>query len=291
MRIPPRLEWLRSDPGGRTWLDGLPDLLDEVAGSWAVQPGEPYPDSFVSYVCPVTLAGGGTAVLKLQWPHPESEREADALRVWDGRGAVALLAHDAERRALLLERCVPGTHLSTTDADTALAVFAQVLADLWVPVGPDAPFPRLADEARRWADELPGRWEDAGRPFERRLVDVARTWAADLAVSQHETVLVDQDLHGDNVLAATRRPWLAIDPKPLVGERAFGLTAPVRSYEFGHTPADVWHRLDRLSEAADVDRERARWWTVVHGLAWSIDAGRVYRHHVDTARWLVDGRP
>src|SRR5215475_7700941 len=27
-------------------------------------------------------------------------------------------------------------------------------------------------------------------------------------------VLVHQDLHGDNVLAAEREPWLVIDPKP-----------------------------------------------------------------------------
>ena len=55
----------------------------------------------------VVPAGG--AVLKLNAPsHFEADHEADALACWDGRGAVRLLARDDERRALLLERCVPG---------------------------------------------------------------------------------------------------------------------------------------------------------------------------------------
>jgi streptomycin 6-kinase len=30
------------------------------------------------------------------------------------------------------------------------------------------------------------------------------------------------DLHYDNVLTAQREPWIAIDPEPLIGERARG---------------------------------------------------------------------
>ena len=38
----------------------------------------------------------------------ESAEEADALALWDGDGAVRLLRHDRARRALLLERALPG---------------------------------------------------------------------------------------------------------------------------------------------------------------------------------------
>ena len=48
----------------------------------------------------------------------------------------------------------------------------------------------------------------------------------DLGPSQSSSVLFHQDLHGDNVLAAAREPWLVIDPKPLVGEREFS-AAPI----------------------------------------------------------------
>jgi streptomycin 6-kinase len=34
-------------------------------------------------------------------------------------------------------------------------------------------------------------------------------------------VLLCTDLHAENVLAAEREPWLAIDPKPCIGDPAF----------------------------------------------------------------------
>jgi hypothetical protein len=43
---------------------------------------------------------------------------------------------------------------------------------------------------------------------------------------QGEQALVHQDLHGEQVLAAEREPWLLIDPKPLTAEREFAL-API----------------------------------------------------------------
>ena len=79
------------------------------------------------------------------------------------------------------------------------------------------------------------RWERSGRPFERRLVDAALDAFAALPPTQGEQVLLHQDLHADNVLAAEREPWLAIDPKPLVGEREFGIAPIVRSIELGHS--------------------------------------------------------
>ena len=86
----------------------------------------------------------------------------------------------------------------------------------------------LADEALWWIDYLPAEWERAGKPFERELLDAAIARLGELAGSQGEQVLLHQDLHGDNVLAAQREPWLVIDPKPLVGEREFAVAPIVR---------------------------------------------------------------
>jgi streptomycin 6-kinase len=98
---------------------------------------------------------------------------------------------------------------------------------------------------------------------------------------------VNQDLHGENILAAQREPWLVIDPKPLVGEREFALAPVVRSFELGETRRDVLHRLDRLSSDLGLDRERARWWTVGQTLAWGSDSAYSSRH-VQTVRWLAE---
>jgi streptomycin 6-kinase len=228
---------------------------------------------------------GEEVVLKLQDPHRESEYEADALRLWDGDGAVRLLDHEPEEHALLLERCVPGTPLSAAGAEAALDVFVELLPRLWKPAGP--PFGTLADEAAWWAGSLEDTWERFGRPFERPLLDAALEALRELPPTQGEQVLLNQDLHGDNVLAAQREPWLAIDPKPLAGEREFGIAPIVRSRELGHSRAAVLGRFDRLTSDLGLDRERARGWTIGQTIAWAFN-GRHHPGHAEVARWLLE---
>jgi len=109
---------------------------------------------------------------------------------------------------------------------------------------------------------------------------------SELSGTQGEQVLLHQDLHGENVLAAERDPWLVIDPKPLVGEREFALAPIVRSFEFGHSRGDVVRRLDRLSAELGLDRDRARGWAIAQTVAWSFDSDYADRHY-ETARWLL----
>jgi streptomycin 6-kinase len=223
-------------------------------------------------------------VLKIQWPHRESEHEAAALELWDGDGAVRLLAHDEERHALLLERCRPGTYLRELNADAGLGILIGLLPRLWKPAGP--PFRSLAEEAAWWAGSIHEEWDEAGRPFEEELVDAAVAALGELAQTQGEQVLIHQDLHADNVLAAEREPWLVIDPKPLAGEREFGLASIIRSVELGHSGRAVVSRLDRLSSELGLDRDRARRWALGQTIAWAFGS-EIQRTHVETARWLL----
>lgn len=282
--VPDALRRLGAHPPGSAWLAELPALVERCTARWSLRIGAPYPGAQVAWVAPVTLPGGEAAVLKVQLPHRESDHEAAALAAWDGQGAVRLLAADPADSALLLERAEPGDHLSTRPAGEALDVIAGLLPRLWIPAA--EPFLALADEAAEWVRSLPLDWERVGRPFDRRLLGEAVELIEHLAATQEEGVLQSQDLHADNVLRASREPWLVIDPKPVVGERAFGLAPVIRSYELGHSRRDVLHRLDFLAERLDVDRERARGWALGQTLAWAFDEGTVLPHHVETASWL-----
>ena len=266
------------------WLRTVPDLVAACCDEWGLRLGEPYEAGAVGYTVRAELPDGTPAVLKLIWPHRESEHEGDALRVWDGDGAVRLLAEDPARHALLLERCEPGTKLYEAGADVALDVLAGLLPRLWKPAG--EPFHKLVDEAAWWRSYLPEQWERVPQ-LERRLLDAALEALDTLPPTQGEQVLVSQDLHAENVLAAQREPWLAIDPKPLVGEREFALAPIVRAFELGHSRRAVLHRLDRLTSELGLDRERARRWTIAQTLAWSFDPDW-HAAHVETVRWLVE---
>lgn len=275
---------IEDHPEYRAWRDGLPALLEHCCSAWDLKLGEPYEGGAVGYAVRTTRADRTAAVLKLGFPHRESLHEADALARWDGDGAVRLLERDDERCALLLERCEPGTFLRERDLDDALDVFIGLLPRLWKPAG--APFQTLADEAEHWLGEMPNEWEQYGRPFERTLLDAAIDALTSLGPTQGDQVLVHQDLHGENVLAAQREPWLAIDPKPLVGEREFSVAPIVRDFDLGHSQSAARRRLDRLTAELGLDRERARLWTIGQTIAWCFDS-QYLETHTDTVRWLL----
>ncbi len=286
MLIPANIEHLRANESGRAWLDRLPQLVAECAESWQLRLGATLPGGSVSLPIEATTADGTAVVLKMQWPHRESDTEAAALALWNGDGAIRLLAADETRHALLLERCRPGTALSIEPSEVVLGVLAGLLPRLWKPAG--APFRSLADEASWWASHLERDWERAGKPFERALLDATLDSVRTLSGSQGEQVLLHQDLHPGNVLRAEREPWLAIDPKPLAGEREFGIAAIVRAVELEHSREQTLTRLDRLSSDLGLDRERARQWALVQAVAWlSYDDARTF---IETATWLHEAR-
>ncbi len=254
------------------WLDALPRMAAQCAAEWSLELEEPI-DTPHSLVVPA-----GDAVLKLNAPsHFEAETEADALELWGGEGAVRLLERDDGRRAFLIERCVPGTRLADWDVDAATVV-ADLLPRLQVEVAQPHPYRLLADEAERWAEELPAAYEEAGEPFERALLDHALDVYR--SVDRSTTRLVNQDLHDWNILRAEREPWLVIDPKPLVGEPELEASGLLR------TADDVSRWLDVLADLG-LDRERCRGWGVAHNLAWSWDENRrewLTQHVADVRR-------
>src|ERR1700730_2134754 len=167
----------------------------KVAREWAVELGEPFALSYVSYVAPA-----GHAVLKVAWDgDTESLHEGDALEVWGGDGAVRLLRRSG--RALLEERAVPGDDLSALPDDEATAIAIDVASRLWRRVG--SPFRPVALEVPRWLDNA----EREGS----ELVPLARRLLAELGPTA--VWLVHGDFHHHNILRHGDR-FVAIDPKP-----------------------------------------------------------------------------
>ena len=288
MNIPRRLEWIRGEPGGGAWLEALPQIATELAEQWALRLGEPYERSNVSLAVPADGVDATPAVLKINFPGPENEREADALAHYDGRGAVRLLANDRSRSSLLVERCEPGTQLwAVPDDEEATRIAAGVLQRLWRAPAERHPFRLLETEAAAWERQIPADWEQLGGPFERELMDAAVDALVDLARSQGDRVVLHQDFHGGNVLRAEREPWLAIDPKPLVGEREFDAASLLRDRRSEISHRRVERRLDLLETCLGLDRERLRGWGIAHALAWGISPSKLEPEMVEAARALL----
>ena len=281
---------------GPAWARGLPGLAARQLDRWGLSvAGEPMHGA-VALVLPVERADGSPAVLKLQPQDAETEGEPVALRAWGGDGAVRLLEHDPATGAMLLESLDAGRGLDDEPLEPALEVIGTLLARLGSHPGPAGvrglgPMARdIAASGRARIDRAESGWRPV---FER--------WAAtadELATDPGDRLL-HWDLHFENVLAplegspaVERGPWLAIDPKPLVGDPGFELLPALRNRweeaeESGDPVRATRRRFDLLTEVAGIDRDRARAWTRVRLLQdclWMEGA----RHRVPRTHALID---
>lgn len=258
---------------GERWLDTLPELVASLAGRWGLKVAPPFAGLSYNFVAPAVTESGQMVVLKVGVPNRELSTEMDALQHYAGRGAVRLLAADAEAGALLLERLQPGTMLvKETDDEKATAIAADVMAELWQPPPAGHAFPTVADWARG-LERLRATFGGGTGPFPERLVATAERLFAELLASVQEPVLLHGDLHHYNILRAERAPWLAIDPKGIVGERGFEIGAWLRNPLPADYPGDLrlllGRRLDIFAERLGLERKRLAAW----GLAGAVLSG------------------
>jgi len=251
-------------PTGADWVRDVDRLTRECLEEWDVAiAGEPL-TGWTAVVHPVVRRDdphGAPLVLKVGWPHVESAQEHLALRAWNGRGAVRLVAADPARGALLLERLDASRDLETVDIDEACAAIGDLYRELHVPAPPT--IRTLAAYLDPYLTKLRQRTD-----VPRRVVSRVTGLARDLLAEPGPRVLLHTDLHYQNVLAADRSPWLAIDPKPLAGPAGYELHPLLRNRfdELGTGPAMRWsvrHRLEVTCDAAGIDEEIGRLWCIV----------------------------
>ncbi|MFF5976731.1 aminoglycoside phosphotransferase family protein [Streptomyces sp. NPDC012769] len=267
---------------GRAFVEALPGRAEEFLDRWGLRLTGPSMHGVASLVLPVTR-GGVPAALKLQLLDEESEGEPVALRTWGGEGAVRLLEHDAETGTMLLERADETRHLSTLgdsghsgDAREAVRILACLLGRLVAVPAPPG-LRRLGDIAADMLAATPAAAARLGAEDAALLRDCAA--AVREVVAEPGDRLLHWDLHYDNILAAEREPWLAIDPKPLAGDPGFELLPALTDLwddDGGPDPAETLWRFDLLTEHLGLDRGRARAWTLARVLQnglWDVEDG------------------
>ena len=274
-------------PSGSDWAHQARRLVMECLDEWDLMVTGPPRTGWTAVVFPVRRADGALAVLKVGWPHVESAAEHLALQLWGGEGAVRLLAADPGRGALLLERLDASRTLMSQDAFEGCAIIGGLLRRLHRPAPPTIP------SLRDWlVPHLDGLDHPA---VPRRFAARTRSLAAELL--QDETNLVlHTDLHFENVLAGDREPWLAIDPKPFAGHPGFEYQPLLRNRveELGTGSALRWsvrHRLDLAADAAGVDVEEARLWSLLHTgiqILWARDDPATASTHITLFKALDD---
>ena len=234
-------------------------MAHEVALAWGLHLGPRYEWARVSFAAPA----GDRAVLKLTPPEDdEADHEGDALAFWDGRGAVRLLKRDKRRRALLIERCIPGHDASTLDDHEAIRIAIDTGRELWRPMA-ERPFLRAGDVMAGWLGDLA---EDTDHPY------VAVAQARFDAIAPRHDVLVHGDFHHHNLLRHAGR-WLAIDPKPLIAEPEFDVVTLLWNPVHLAVTREVTERRIAQLAAAGLDERRIRDWAVIRGTQLGLPLG------------------
>jgi streptomycin 6-kinase len=264
---------------GKTWLQALPSLLSDAARRWGLTLGKPFLLSY-NYVCAARdEATGLDVVLKVGVPNPELTSEIEALRLYDGRGAVRLIDSDAGKGLLLLERLQPGTMLLEVDDDArATEIAAGVMRSLWRP----APQPNNLILLQSWFDafrQYRQRFGETG-PVPWALFQTAEGLVADFFAEREPHVVLHGDFHHYNLLQSGDA-WKVIDPKGVIGPRGYEvgplLINPFGDFLHGSDAKQITERrIDILAGQLGLERSRIRGWAIAHAVlsaCWSLDEG------------------
>ena len=246
-----------------SWLETLDDLFRRLEARWDIRVTGLVEELSYHVVAFAEGADGAPYILKLGPPTPESLQEIAALSYYDGDGICRLLATDPEATAMLLERVQPGVSLwNSQDDDLATRACADLLLQLWCPVDDESAFRSLHSWTRALPEYLERHPKDGPLPHD--ITQKSTILLEELLQEDNEPVLLHGDLHHGNILTATHQPFLAIDPKGIVGARAFDVTAFLRNPEGITQRSDFGRVLDRritvFSERLELSpREIARW--------------------------------
>ena len=283
---------------GLAWIDQLPTILANCVQRWRLSFAPPfaYQSYAYHYIAPAIRSDGTAVVVKIHAPTNEFTQEAEALRLFDGHGIVRLLDYNIYDKALLLERLMPGTPLSeVVDDDVATTHAATVMQQLWRPVPSGHPFPSVIDWGRGFL-RLRQHYKGGNGPFPTALLEEAESLFAELSASMTGQVLLHGDLQHENILAAERAPWIAIDPKGVIGEPAYETGALLRNrlpnlLDAPQAVRVLTRRIDQLSEMLDLQRSRVRDWAMAQAVLsiwWTIeDGGSISQDQLTCAELLA----
>ena len=211
-------------PDAEDWLSAFPAYLEQLEQTWNIRATGLVEDLSFNVVAFAEGDDGTPYILKMSPPSDDFLREIAALELYGGDGIAKLVRADEQGGAMLLERLHPGTSFwRTEDDELATRTCAELLLQLWRPVEDTTPFRNL----KSWTRALPAYVEENPNDgtIPRDLARKANALLSELLQEESDPMLLHADLHHGNILAATRQPYLAIDPKGIVGARAFDVTA------------------------------------------------------------------
>lgn len=254
-------------PSKQDWDAAAVEIVATMLDRWHLTPGEAFIGGEAAAVLRVTDRDGVPAVLKVGFPHPEGTWEAVALEIWSPRCAPRVLRQDAWTWSMLLSEVVPGVPLSRHAVRSAEAL--EIGAGLYAGLAaqPPAGMVTVAEIVELYLSaahaRLPGQEPELARLGVGELVHDGLEQVAQLAAADSASTLLHGDFNPGNILLGPEG-WVAIDPKPMAGDREFDLAPLVSQLGSPMTTANpartLSSQLQRVVSVLDCDLALAARW-------------------------------
>jgi streptomycin 6-kinase len=252
---------------GEEWLKNLPVLVQELTQQWNLDEIVPFKNLSYNFVArAIRLPDHLKVILKIGADPAEIEAEALSLKVYNGKGCARLFSHDLQKGAFLMEEISPGFSLKSSfpqNDEFAVSTASHVMNILHTHSQRFKSFPTL----EKWLEPI----LEESSPIPTRDLSKARKITENLLNTQSEKVLLHGDLHHDNLLYKNSGDWIAIDPKGVIGERAYEIATFIRNpwpdvLYYPEMRLLLSQRFILFARLLDIDVVRLKEWSYVHCL-------------------------
>lgn len=257
---------------GERWLNDLPSLVKLYEEKWQLECFDPFQLSY-NYVLPAKTKSGEQVVLKIGFPsNHEFRSEIDALKFYEGNGAIKVIQEDLTNKAVLLERAVPGIRVGDVQPDDKqITTVSETIKKIHKPVQfqSNSVFPTLVDWAKAFKRYQQNFDLNTG-PIPKRMFEEAEEIFSQYTVDDKNSLLLHGDLHNDNILLS-ERGWLAIDPKGVIGNQEFEVGTYLRN-PLADLPKNSnfklieTNRILQFSEELSLDKRNLQKWTFANAI-------------------------
>lgn len=272
--------------------------LNHYLAAWQLSTPCLLTQTMTSHLYTVTH-GGETCVLKLLAPSEiDEQRGAEALRVFDGHGAVRLLRADDGAQLLEYASGEPlVTLVEQGEDERATRVIAALLKQLHA-VPQDQPHDGLMP-LERWFGALFAKAAADRQAGSASIYVRSGALAQQLLADQRDVRVLHGDIQHYNIRQSARG-WLAFDPKGLLGERTYDcantLCNPVLPV-LVHNERRLLTTAAILAEMLGLERWRvlaftyayaclnASWWLELGGgdiVNWMLTVAEIVEPHLET---------
>ncbi len=259
---------------GKIWLEQLPAIIESLAKHWSLSKITPVKNMSYNYVALANQNLKDPVVLKISCDTQLVTDEYNALKHFNGNGAIKVIDFNKPFNALLLQQAIPGdllkNHHTKNTAET-ISIYAGVVSSLTKLNQPNT----SPTHVSKWCKAI-DRITD--QRVDKRFIKKAKELRDFLLPSIQKEYLCHGDLHLENIINHESQ-WLCIDPKGIVGEVAFEAAAfdliDKREWTEPETiESKIIQRINLLAETLEINQNRL--------LAW------IFLRVIISAQWFIE---